>query len=135
MKSADGNILAFCTYVKKVKGSRRTGSGSEDVYKSTWFAYEHMARFLLEKDELRHTLNTETIWPEEEEVGDLAPLTEETGTLANPQNGNTSVILPPNAGYCSRTDKRKRKTAKIDEIKKKMDDAYSVLQSCSAETS
>ncbi|KAF5284098.1 hypothetical protein FQA39_LY17109 [Lamprigera yunnana] len=53
-------MASFRPLCRKLKASSKTGSGSEDVYKPTWFAFERMERFLHGVSVARSTYNSET---------------------------------------------------------------------------
>ncbi|XP_015373732.1 PREDICTED: uncharacterized protein LOC107168738 [Diuraphis noxia] len=45
-KKKDSLMVTFRKLVNKVKASKKTGWGLDDIYKPDWFAYEAMAKFL-----------------------------------------------------------------------------------------
>ena len=45
-KKKDSLMATFRKLNNKVKASKKTGSGLDDIYKPDWFAYESMAKFL-----------------------------------------------------------------------------------------
>lgn len=60
-KKKDSLMGTFRKLSLKVKASKRTGSGTDGVFKPEWFAYEHMARFLHGVFQPRQTKNAEVI--------------------------------------------------------------------------
>lgn len=58
-KKKDSLMASFRTCLQKVRASKRTGTGANEVYKPTWFAFEKMESFLKERDQPRLTLNSE----------------------------------------------------------------------------
>lgn len=58
-KKKDSLMSTFRKLASKVKGSKMTGSGTADIYKPDWFAYEIMAKFLHGVFQPRVTQNTE----------------------------------------------------------------------------
>lgn len=52
-------MASFRSCLTKVKGSTKSGAGSEEVYEPHWFAYHKMASFLRDKDKPKKTINTE----------------------------------------------------------------------------
>jgi len=52
-------MSTFRKLASKVKGSKKTGSDTADVYKPDWFAYEVMAKFLHGVLQPRVTQNTD----------------------------------------------------------------------------
>ncbi|XP_071056526.1 uncharacterized protein [Onthophagus taurus] len=60
-KKKDTLMGTFRKCHAKVKGSMKTGSGAEDVFKPEWFAYEQMARFLNSTYNPRKTKSSEVI--------------------------------------------------------------------------
>ncbi|KAF5305091.1 hypothetical protein FQA39_LY09353 [Lamprigera yunnana] len=52
-------MASFRPLCRKVKAPSKTGSGSEEVYKPTWFAFERMERFLHGVSVARSTYNSE----------------------------------------------------------------------------
>ncbi|XP_016664777.1 uncharacterized protein LOC107885617 [Acyrthosiphon pisum] len=45
-KKKDSLMATYRKLANRVKSSKKTGSGSEDIFKPDWFVYEIMARFL-----------------------------------------------------------------------------------------
>ena len=58
-KKKESLMASFRVCHNKVKKSLRSGMGTAEVYKPTWFAYEKMASFLKDKDRPRDTIDTE----------------------------------------------------------------------------
>lgn len=58
-KKKESLMSTFRPLLNKVKASSGTGSGSDEVLKPTWFAYEKMASFLQGICKPRNTQNTE----------------------------------------------------------------------------
>lgn len=58
-KKNESLMSTFRPLLKKVKATSGTGTGSEEVFKPTWFAYERMARFLHGIFQPRNTQNTD----------------------------------------------------------------------------
>ncbi|KAF5297970.1 hypothetical protein FQA39_LY19231 [Lamprigera yunnana] len=77
-------MASFRPLCRKVKASSKTGSGSEDVYKPTWFAFERMERFLHGVSVARGTYNSEN-WEDsmDEEETEEASLTESASAIGD----------------------------------------------------
>jgi len=58
-KKKESLMSTFRPLLSKVKGSMKTGSSAEDVYKPNWFAYETMAKFLFGACQPRSTISTQ----------------------------------------------------------------------------
>ncbi|KAJ8930817.1 hypothetical protein NQ314_016349 [Rhamnusium bicolor] len=58
-KKKDSLMATFRRLLNKVKATSRTGTGSEQVFKPTWFAYVKMASFLQGICKPSDTQNTE----------------------------------------------------------------------------
>ncbi|KAF5293145.1 hypothetical protein FQA39_LY13755 [Lamprigera yunnana] len=83
-KKKESLIASFRPLCRKVKASSKTGSGSKDVYKPTWFAFEGMERFLHGVSVARSTYNSEN-WEgsmDEEETKE-ASLTESASAIGD----------------------------------------------------
>ncbi|CAH1183961.1 unnamed protein product [Phaedon cochleariae] len=109
--------------LQKVKASSKTGSGTDEVFKPEWFAFDFMHRFLqgvylpiqtkdseMSQDEGRTEDNDNTDGKESEEV----TVTEEIA--------NGSQLQPPKAKSA------KRKIHLLPDIDKRMDEAYKVFK-------
>lgn len=55
----DSLMASFRACVKKVKDSCKSGAGSDDIHKPTWFAYDAMEKFLRDRVKPRETLGSE----------------------------------------------------------------------------
>ncbi|XP_046686246.1 uncharacterized protein LOC124371920 [Homalodisca vitripennis] len=138
-------MASFRTCLKKVKESCKSGAGSDDIYKPNWFAYEIMERFLKDKNLPRETLSSEVAPPPNEEQFqaerniDLPNLSDNVPSASReePEQRNEAIVLPACAttspNYASSSFKppprKKSRTAEEIEIKKKMDAAFTTLQS------
>lgn len=58
-KKKDSLMSTYRKMASKVRASKKTGSGSDDVYKPDWFAYEKMAKFLHAVVQPRTTITSE----------------------------------------------------------------------------
>lgn len=58
-KKKDSLMASFRACHNKVLKSIKSGTGTEDVYKPNWFAYDRMASFLRNTNSPRQTINTE----------------------------------------------------------------------------
>ncbi|KAF5270706.1 hypothetical protein FQA39_LY01444 [Lamprigera yunnana] len=77
-------MASFRPLCRKVKASSKTGSGSEDVYKPTWFAFERMERFLHGVSVARSAYNLGN-WEDsmDEEETEEASLTESASAIGD----------------------------------------------------
>ncbi|KAF5284791.1 hypothetical protein FQA39_LY04516 [Lamprigera yunnana] len=90
-KKRESLMASFRPLWRKVKASSRTGSGSEDVYKPTWFAFERMEIFLHGVSVARSTYNSENKsipfqnWEDsmDEEETEEASLTESASAIGD----------------------------------------------------
>ncbi|KAF5295079.1 hypothetical protein FQA39_LY13230 [Lamprigera yunnana] len=85
LKNKKESLMAsFRPLCRKVKASSKTGSGSEDVYKPTWFAFERMERFLHGVSVARSTYNSEN-WEDsmDKEETEEASLTESASAIGD----------------------------------------------------
>ncbi|XP_066249248.1 uncharacterized protein [Euwallacea similis] len=61
-RKKDSLMASFRTRLKKVRLTIQNEAGADELYvKPSWFAYEKMARFLLDKDEPKDIINSEEI--------------------------------------------------------------------------
>lgn len=58
-KKKDSLMSTFRKLASKVRASKKTGSGTDDIYKPDWFAYDKMASFLHGVFQPRMTISTE----------------------------------------------------------------------------
>jgi len=58
-KKKDSLMATFRKLANNVKASKKTGSGSEDIYKPDWLAYKAMAKFLHSENQPNTTRNSE----------------------------------------------------------------------------
>nr|CAI5828161.1 unnamed protein product [Callosobruchus analis] len=52
-------MAMFRQLLNKIKSSLKSRAGRDDIFKSSWFAYETMANFLQPVCSARDTINTE----------------------------------------------------------------------------
>ncbi|CAH1984098.1 unnamed protein product [Acanthoscelides obtectus] len=100
-KKKDSLMASFRACNNKVKESTKSGAGTEDIYKPNWFAYERMASFLQNKNEARNTINSENL---------ASQLSQDETT--------------PN----DRPAQKKKKVTEEVELKRKVDEAYTIMQ-------
>lgn len=58
-KKKDSLMASFRSCINKIKASKKSGAGADEIYKPHWFAFEKMASFLGDKDVPKQTINTE----------------------------------------------------------------------------
>jgi len=58
-KKKDSLMATFRKLHNRVKSSKKTGSGLDDIYKPNWFAYEAMTKFLHSVNEPNTTKSSE----------------------------------------------------------------------------
>ncbi|XP_077275857.1 uncharacterized protein LOC143904798 [Temnothorax americanus] len=115
----------------KIKKSMGTGKGSNEVYSSSWFAFQRM-QFLYDKDKPRETRSTVTLEgtdtaptegeeeiANQEEIEENNPHDEDISQNANKFSSPHSKIIPP----------RKRK---IED--QRLNEAYKILQTCASDS-
>ncbi|KAF5278640.1 hypothetical protein FQA39_LY00682 [Lamprigera yunnana] len=90
-KKIESLMLLFHPLCRKVKASSKRGSGSEDIYKPTWFAFETIERFLHVVSVAMSTYNSENKripfqnWEDsmDEEETEEASLTESASAIGD----------------------------------------------------
>ncbi|CAH1985248.1 unnamed protein product [Acanthoscelides obtectus] len=128
----------FQTCLNKVKDSSKSGAGTSDIYKPTWFAFETMARFLRNKDEPKKTINSEDILPQLDEKsgeGDKPEqiqddVTDATNGSEHGENvGTTLYESSPQSVFKVPSKKKMRGSLAADEaLHTQMQEAYSILK-------
>ncbi|XP_047523656.1 uncharacterized protein LOC125062119 [Pieris napi] len=68
-KKMDYLLAALRREKQKITKTKTTGQGSDEVYRSSWFAYPHML-FLLDRNKPRDRINTEDLIEDNEKVLD-----------------------------------------------------------------
>lgn len=58
-KKKDSVMASYRTYAKRVRISKKSGAGSDDVFKPTWFLYDVMHQFLATTTKPRETFTSE----------------------------------------------------------------------------
>ncbi|CAH1970324.1 unnamed protein product [Acanthoscelides obtectus] len=130
-------MSSFRTCLNKVKESSKSGVGASHIYKSTWFAFETMARFLRNKDEPKETINSEDILSqlnEESSEGDKPEqiqndVTDATNGSEHGENvGTTLSKSSPQSVFKVPSKKKMRGSLAADEaLHTQMQEAYSIL--------
>ncbi|XP_022181896.1 uncharacterized protein LOC111041792 [Myzus persicae] len=87
----------------KTKNSQRTGTGTDEVYESTWFAFKHFA-FIMDKDNPRPTLDTVVTEQVEIENQNKEP---EVDVLQSTENLNDSVIFNTPSSHPKKKEKNR----------------------------
>nr|CAH7765262.1 unnamed protein product [Callosobruchus chinensis] len=133
-KKKDSLMASFRACLNKVKQSLKSGAGTDEIYKPPWFAYEKMATFLRDKDLPRQTRNTDEVFPEEDgnnndEEEAIATVNMETERPERVNVENDALVLPStNKSTFKAPVRKKSKVAEAQDIKDKMDNAYSLLK-------
>lgn len=137
-KKKESLMATYRILKKKVSNSTRSGAGTKDKYKPTWFAYEAMNRFLRRTKRANSTLSTEggkSTEPEEaifnESINDndrgtglSMDVVYEEDVPEYYEPDTAKEFLSPKQGQ----ENRKRRKNVDDEIQKRMKQAADVLQ-------
>ncbi|XP_072400641.1 uncharacterized protein [Diabrotica undecimpunctata] len=110
--------------IKKTKDGNKSGSGTDDVYKSKWFAYESL-RFLRDKNKTRETLDSEVSTEVDtlEDKGDVNDITENDEnshdfiTTNDSTENNLAECNNANAENAEKVERTKRNTSPKKQFK------------------
>uniref|UniRef100_A0A1B6DD16 MADF domain-containing protein n=1 Tax=Clastoptera arizonana TaxID=38151 RepID=A0A1B6DD16_9HEMI len=127
-KKKDSLMASFRACVKKVKECNKSGAGSDEIHKPSWFAYDRMERFLRDRTKPRETFSTEDNLTQQEHAEQPQHLPE--NQVLEDNDKCEAIILPMYGSPSLKPLPRKMlKTADDREIRKKIDGAYATLLS------
>ncbi|KAK9887554.1 hypothetical protein WA026_023359 [Henosepilachna vigintioctopunctata] len=148
-KKKESLMATFRSLYNKVKESSKNGAEAEKVYQPNWFAYEKMASFLRKKNQtedpttemvrqinILHSLADKS-WGFAEDNSTYGETKEEMQeniyefeSIESDKNNAKDEVEPSTSNsFSKRCSQKRKRTVEEDEPERKLDDAYSVLQS------
>ncbi|XP_072399248.1 uncharacterized protein [Diabrotica undecimpunctata] len=132
-KKKDSLMSSFRFCHNKVKESTKSGAGTDDVYKPSWFAYEKMASFLTNRNKASVTIKSEDLWTsvddQSSEENDPFEITPDDINVVDEKIVIEEMLPSTAKTYFKPPLQKKMKIPEENDLENKMDETFAIIQS------